>query len=142
MLKQLAGRLKRFKDRVLDEAQRRQASQGDAERMVRLAIELSGRRGANRTVLAHEMSLPPARVEALVTPLEASGAVVPAVGRWLDAGVPGKTAREILSPEQFEFMAKRIEYGRQRARTAKPAADGQGAFGLFRAFILVPLTFL
>lgn len=70
------GRVKRFKDRVLDDARRRLAAGDDPRGWLRAALSSAGRRGATRDDLAHDVSLTPAALGALVDEaLEAGDAV-------------------------------------------------------------------
>ncbi len=90
------GRLKRFKQRVLGEAQRREGAQGDPLAQARVVLELTGRRGVDTASLAQETATPEAELERALASLVESGAVVrPTPHQWLDVGALEEVADEI-----------------------------------------------
>ncbi len=101
------GRLKRFKQRVLTEAQRRRQVQGDPRALAHLCVELAGRRGATLAAVAVELARRPDEVAALLAGLVEAGTLV-AVGAetFLDAGALETVADTVVDRLEAEHAAQ------------------------------------
>ena len=97
------GRWKRFKPRVLDEAQRRRDAQHDPAALLAVVVELSGRRGLTLGALAGELALTHADTQALLAaPLAAGTAVAADGGLFVDAGALDEVGDEVVAALEAE----------------------------------------
>ncbi len=79
------GRLKRFKDRVLEEARERIGAGGDRAHLLRVALSSAGQRGATVAQLAHEVAATPAVLREQLAEGMAAGDIVAAGELYLAA---------------------------------------------------------